>query len=683
MKTKIDCLLLVTLLAWLIAVGVQAAELPITPGPFQPTMESLTNYSCPEWFRDAKFGIWAHWGPQAVPMEGDWYARKMYQQGSPDYEDHLARYGHPSTNGWKDIIPLWKAERWEPEKLMALYKKAGARYFVSMGTHHDDFFLWNSRLHKWNAVNYGPQRDVVADWQKAAKKQGLPFGVSEHLGASFTWFQDSHKSDRTGPLAGVPYDGANSNYWDLYHFPAEPGDVAWYSKNPRWQQQWFNEIKELVDNYHPDLLYSDGGVPFGNEVGLSLIADLYNDSVQHNHATFMAFYNGLPPRLRDHYELERRSDKLTAVYNCKQPSNGRWVQDFERGVNGGINPYPWQTDTSIGDWFYNRHWKYQPLSWTVHMLVDIVSKNGNLLLNVVLRPDGSLDPEVETMLHQLADWTAVNGEAIYGTRPWLVFGEGLVLAKGGAFKENFQYTAKDIRFTTKGRTLYAIALGWPDDGKVVIKSLAGTDDSSVNKIKRVGLLGYEGKLKFTQTAEGLTVELPAQKLSDLTCSLKITGSNLKPVTPPVTAAVIHPDSKGDVFLSATNAELHGSQLQLETRGELPDIGYWDKGDEWVSWMAQISEVGTFNVSATVATPNAEAGFVVEAGGEIFGAQAPQTGSWDKFQTVDIGRFQIIQPGELVVKVRAKDKATWKALNLNSVKLTLTGPVLPAAVPLLH
>jgi len=519
MKIKIVRLFPVTLLAWFITVGIQAVELPITPGPFQPRMESLTNYSCPEWFRDAKFGIWAHWGPQAVPMEGDWYARKMYQQGSPDYQDHLARYGHPSTNGWKDIIPLWKAEKWEPEKLMALYKKAGARYFVSMGTHHDDFFLWNSRLHKWNAVNYGPHRDVVGVWQKAAKEQGLPFGVSEHLGASFTWFQDSHKSDRTGPLAGVPYDGANSNYWDLYHFPAEPGDTGWYSKNPRWQQQWFNEIKELVDNYHPDLLYSDGGVPFGNEVGLSLIADLYNDSIEHNHG------------------------KLTAVYTCKQSSGGRWVQDFERGVSGGINPRPWQTDTSIGDWFYNRHWKYQPLSWTVHMLVDIVSKNGNLLLNVVLRPDGSLDPEVETMLHQLADWTAINGEAIYGTRPWLVYGEGPTQAKGGAFKENFQYTARDIRFTTKGKTLYAIALGWPDDGKLTIKSLARTSDAGMNKIKRVELLGHKGKLQFEQTTEGLVVTLPAAKLSDLTCSLKITGSSLKPVTPPMTtlatASLLH------------------------------------------------------------------------------------------------------------------------------------------------
>ena len=321
-------------------------HLPIAPGPYIGTADSLTNYSYPEWFRDAKFGIWAHWGPQAVPMEGDWYARKMYQQGQSDYNNHLERWGHPSTNGWKDIIPLWKAENWDPEKLMELYKKAGARYFVSMGVHHDNFFLWNSKLHRWNAVQMGPHRDVVGEWQKAAKKNGLPFGVSEHLGASFTWFQDAHRSDKTGPLAGVPYDGANSNYWDLYHFPADPGDRGWYSKNPRWQQEWFNEIEELVDNYKPDLLYSDGGVPFGNEVGLSQIANFYNVNA--------AAHGG----------------KCQAVYTCKQPSGGRWVQDYERGVNGGISPYPWQTDTSIGDWFYNRHWKYQPLSWIVHMLVD-------------------------------------------------------------------------------------------------------------------------------------------------------------------------------------------------------------------------------------------------------------------------------------------------------------------------
>lgn len=643
-KQSVRCACLMASLA-LSQLQSPAVELGIVPGKFSGTMDSLTNYSCPEWFRDAKFGIWAHWGPQAVPMEGDWYARKMYQEGSPDYKDHLARYGHPSTNGWKDIIPLWKAEKWDPEKLMALYKKAGARYFVSMGTHHDNFFLWNSQLHKWNAANYGPHRDVVAEWQKAAKKNSLPFGVSEHLGASFTWFQDAHKADRTGPFAGVPYDGANSNYWDLYHFPAEPGDNQWYSKDPRWQQQWFNEIKELVDNYHPDLLYSDGGVAFGNEVGLSQIANFYNDNLQHNRG------------------------KLTAVYNCKQPSEGRWVQDYERGVNGGINPSPWQTDTSIGDWFYNRHWKYQPLSWTVHMLVDITSKNGNLLLNVVLRPDGSLDPEVETMLHQLADWTAVNGEAIYGTRPWLVYGEGPTQVKGGAFKENYAYSGKDIRFTTKGKNLYAIALGWPSENKFVIRSLAKTGDAGANQIKRVELLGYRGELKFNQTAEALTVELPAEKRSDLTCSLKIAGGNFTPVTPPSTVSLIRPDAKGNLVLSAKDAELHGSQLQLEEKGGLPDIGFWDKGDESVSWTAQVSRAGAFKLSATVATVNADAGFVIEVGGESISAQAPVTGSWEKFQAVDLGRIQINKPGDLVVKVRAKDPASWKAINLNAVQLT--------------
>ena len=638
---------------------VSALELPVTPGPFTGSRDSLTNYACPDWFRDAKFGIWAHWGPQSVPMEGDWYARKMYQQGTPDYNDHLARWGHPSTNGWKDIVPLWKAENWEPEKLIELYKKAGAKYFVSMGSHHDDFFLWNSKLHKWNAVQIGPHRDVVGEWQAAAKKNGLPFGVSEHLGASFSWFQDSHKSDKTGPLAGVPYDGANSNNWDLYHFPAAPDDhSSWYTQDPRWQKQWFNEIKELVDNYHPDLLYSDGPVPFGNEVGLSQIANLYNVSAA------------------DH------GGKTEAVYNCKENSGGRWVQDYERGVGGGISPYPWQTDTSIGDWFYNKHWKYQPLSWTVHMLVDIVSKNGNLLLNVVLRPDGTLEPEVETMLQQLADWTAVNGEAIYGTRPWLVFGEGAVKAKGGAFNENFTYSAKDIRFTTKGATLYAIALGWPDDNRITIRSLAKVEainpnhveraelirNASMNMIQRVELLGFPGELKFTQTTNGLTVELPDKKLGDLTCSLRITGSNLQPAPLAVTEAAITPDSKNRLIFSADDAALHGENLKLEEQGGKPDIGFWDNGNEWVSWSAQDVKPGKYEVNVVTATLFGDAKFVVEIGGQTITATPPASGGWGKFSTTALGTIEIKEAGNLVVKVRAADAATWKAINLNSVRL---------------
>jgi len=273
---------------------------------------------------------------------------------------------------------------------------------------------------------------------------------------------------------------------------------------------WFNEIKELVDNYHPDLLYTDGGVPFGNEVGRSLIAHLYNS------------------------DSGRHGGKTEVIYTCKQKSEGRWVEDLERGVMAGINPYPWQTDTSIGDWFYNRNWKFRPVSWTIHMLVDIVSKNGNLLLNVVQRPDGSLDPEVEQMLQQMATWIKVNGEAIYETRPWEVYGEGPVSTKGGHFKEDFAYSSKDIRFTTKGKTLYAIALGWPQNGELAIKSLARRGDAKANQIAKVELLGHKGNLKFTQTPEGLVVTLPAEKLSELTCTLKIEGTELHPVSVPQT-----------------------------------------------------------------------------------------------------------------------------------------------------
>jgi len=477
-------------------------KLPMAEGPFKATAESLAGYRCPDWFRDAKFGIWAHWGPQAVPMEGDWYARQMYESSSPKSKYHRENYGHPSVFGYKDIIPLWKAEKWDPERLMALYKRAGAKYFVSMGTHHDNFFLWNSKLHRWNSVNMGPKRDVVGEWQKAATAQGLRFGVSEHLGASFTWFQSSHGADKDGPQAGVPYDGANPQYQDLYHFPAEPGDTEWYSNNPRWQQQWYDEIKELVDNYHPDLLYSDGGVVFGNEVGLSMIAHLYNSNA--------ALHNG----------------RTEAVYNCKQASAGRWVEDLERGIMPKIDPHPWQTDTSIGDWYYNRHWKYQPVSWVIDMLVDNVSKNGNLLLNVVLRPDGSLDPEVEEMLEQLATWTAIHGEAIYGSRPWLVYGESTLKVKGGSFNESFKYNAREIRFTTKGATLYAIALGWPDDGKLLVRSLAKPVGAEVNRIAKVSLLGYDGEVEWKQTPDGLSVTLPEKKVSEFTTGLRISGSNL-------------------------------------------------------------------------------------------------------------------------------------------------------------
>jgi len=626
----------------------QAVDAAKAPGPFEPTYDSLKQYKCPEWFRDAKLGIWAHWGPQAVPMAGDWYARNMYIEGHRQYKDHLERYGHPSEHGYKDIIPLWKAEKWDPDRLMALYKKAGARYFVSMACHHDNFDLWKSKYHKWNAVAMGPKRDVVGDWQKAAKRQGLRFGVSEHMGASFTWFQTSRGADKTGPKAGVPYDGADPNYEDLYHWPAAEGDKDWYSKDPKWHQEWLTRLTDLVDNYHPDLVYTDGGVAFGNEVGRSLIAHLYNTGAK------------------------GPDGAVDVVYTCKQKSEGMWVEDLERGVMAGVRPDVWQTDTSIGDWYYNKDWKYRGADWVIHMLVDIVSKNGNLLINVVQRPDGSLDPEAEQVLGGMAGWMAVNAEAIYDTRPWLVHGEGPVRAKGGHFGEDFAFSAKDVRFTMKGDgTLYAFVMGWPADGKVLIRTLSKFPDVT-GKITGVALLGHKGKLEWTHTADGLAVQMPARKPCEYAVALKITGEDLRGFKPELAAPqvpAIKADASGHYTLGADDAELHGDGIKTEAQGGQPNIGFWDKAEDWASWKVSFAQAGVYGVTACCAAAGAESALAVEVAGQKVDAKVPATGAWDKFTDVDFGTIEVKKAGDEVVKVRPRDPQAWKPVNLRWIRLT--------------
>lgn len=464
------------------------------PDKFNTSDESLRQYQYPEWFRDAKFGIWAHWGPQAVPRQGDWYARNMYIQEGKEWETryynyHVKTYGHPSKFGYKDIIPLWKAERWDPEKLMALYKKVGAKYFVSMGTHHDNFFLWNSKLHKWNAVNMGPKKDVVGLWQQAAKKEGLRFGVSEHLGASYTWFQVARGADKTGPMAGVPYDGNDEKYADLYHKKTAPDDKEWLTKDPENQKDWLSKITELVDMYHPDLLYSDSELPFG-EIGRTMLTHFYNQ------------------------DMKKNGGKLDAVYTCKlRPSEGRWVQDVERGALDSISPFPWQTDTSIGDWYYRTGQKYMTGTEVIQMLVDIVSKNGNLLLNVVQTPEGDLEPDVLKILDEISKWTPVNGEAIYGTRPWKIYGEGPSTSKNqakgqfGGVKDVRPYESNDFRFTTKGETLYAFCMSKPT-GNIKIEALGGDTKLNSKSIASVELLGCKEKLSWKQSAKELLITKP-------------------------------------------------------------------------------------------------------------------------------------------------------------------------------
>jgi alpha-L-fucosidase len=504
----------VGLIAALPALAQGGRELPsgieVETGPFEGTRKSLGAYRIPEWFHDAKFGIWAHWGPQSAIEDGDWYARNMYQQGQPQYNYHVEHYGHPSKFGYKDTIPAWKAEKFDPAALMRLYKKAGAKYFMSMGVHHDNFDLWNSQHQRWNAVNMGPKIDIVGMWRKAAREEGLKFAVSEHLWITHNWFSTSHGSDLTGPLAGVPYDGADPRFADLYVDSDQVyrGDLPWMEDGiPEWwKRHWYMRIKDLVDQYQPDLLYSDGSLPF-EEYGLNLVAHHYNASAKRNGGQVEVVYTS--KRLQD-------------------AEQGIAVLDRERGVVDKIWPQPWQTDTCIGNWHYQRGAAYKTPKRVVDMLVDIVSRNGNLMLNFPLPASGMLDLEELNVLGGITDWMAVNGEAIYATRPWKIFGEGPgteASAQGGAFNENARkdLTADDVRFTTKGETLYAFVMGWPEY-QAVIRPLALKTALRVGTIRNVELIGFDGKVEWSQDEAGLKVVTPARKPCEHAVVFKVTGA---------------------------------------------------------------------------------------------------------------------------------------------------------------
>jgi alpha-L-fucosidase len=485
------------------------ADSPATlPGPFAGTRESLQAYRCPEWFRDAKFGIWAHWGPQSAAEYGDWYARNIYIEGCRQYRYHVQRYGHPSKFGYKDLIPTWKGDRFDPDHLVGLYRKAGARYFMSMGVHVDNFDLWNSKHTRWNSVGMGIKKNVVGLFGEAARKQGLKFGVSDHLWMAYKWMSVSRSSDRNGPLAGVPYDGVDPQYNDLY------GDcqkiyreLPWDEDNipDSWKQHWFERITDLIDQSTPDIIYCDGHIPFG-DWGLRLVAHYYNQSAR--------LHGG----------------KIEAVYTSKREEDSRvgtCVFDKERGVVDGIWPAPWQTCTCIGKWHYDREAKYKSPKRVVDMLVDIVSRNGNLLLNFPLPNSGMLDDEELKILSEITDWMAVNGPAIYGTRPWKIFGEGPGIVKPDP-KEKYNesnrkdFTEADVRFTTKGRSLYAFFMGWPDK-QVVLAPLAANRPYVAGRIRNVRLLGGPETLRWQHNDEGLTVQLPAEKPCRHAFALEIDG----------------------------------------------------------------------------------------------------------------------------------------------------------------
>lgn len=509
---------------------------PVAAGKFEPTWESLKQYQVPEWFRDAKFGIWAHWGPQCEPEDGDWYARQMYIQGSGQNKFHVAHYGPPSQFGFKDVIHEWKAENWDPEKLMKLYKRTGAQYFFALANHHDNFDNWDSKYQPWNSVNVGPQKDLIGGWAKAARENGLRFGVSVHAAHAWSWYEPAQGADKAGPLAGVPYDGKLTKadgkglWWDgldpqdLYaqnHTPGKKLEWNWDASkgssipDAAYCQKFYNRTVDLINKYHPDLIYfDDTALPLWpvSDAGLKIAADFYNTNIK-LHGT------------NDDGVL------FGKILDADQQQCMAW--DIERGVSPTILPHPWQTDTCIGGWHYDRvlyeRNGYKSAKTVIQMLADIVSKNGNLLLNIPVRGDGTIDEKELKIVQGIADWMDVNKESIFGTRPWKVFGEGP--ASGGAalkaqgFNEGKgkPFTAADVRFTQTQdcKTLYAIVLGAPTNG-VSITSLGKSAKLLDTKISKIQLLGSKEKIKWQQTDGALIIKVPKKIDGDIAIVFKIT-----------------------------------------------------------------------------------------------------------------------------------------------------------------
>ena len=471
-------------------------------GPYRVDWESLQKYDVPEWYKDAKFGIFIHWGVYSVPAFGnEWYPRNMYQAGSPEYKHHLAAYGPQDKFGYKDFIPMFKAEHFDPVAWAELFKKAGAKYVVPVAEHHDGFAMYDSGLSDWTVAKMGPHRDTTGELAKAVRAEGLHFGISSHRVEHnfFLGVGRAIPSDINDPQYAAFYGPAHNWLSNKWGTPLD-GDFTYVSS--AWADDWLARGAELVEKYHPDIVYFDWWIG--------------QASIRPNLTRFAAFYYNSSLKYGDHVGVINYKDYAMQEHAA--------VLDLERGQLGDIRPLYWQTDTSVSNksWGYIKDDTFKSPEFVIHQLIDIVSKNGNLLMNIGPRSDGTIPGEVQRVLLDVGGWLNVNGEAIYGTRSWRIYGEGPTKVAAGSFHDTDTetYTPEDFRFTSKGDALYAIGLAWPANGEAVIHSLARTVGSE--PVQSVALLGSDAKPQFEQRPDGLHVQLPGQAPAKFAYALRVT-----------------------------------------------------------------------------------------------------------------------------------------------------------------
>jgi len=475
---------------------------------YQPTWNSLRTHHTPQWFLDAKFGIYTHWGIYAVPARGPnatWYPFNMYREGEPQYEYHVKTYGHPSEFGYKDFIPMFTAEKFEPDEWAELFQRAGAQFAGPVGEHHDGFCMWDTQYSEWSAAKMGPKRDVVGELEKAIRKQGMRFMVALHHAANW-WFFPHWRQEFD--VSDPRYAGL---YGELHNLDRDPGEgveeterfFAQDKPSKAFLDQWKGKTLEVIDTYQPDMLWFDFGlVGMQEDYRREMLAHYYNRAIEWGKEVLVTYkWHNLPP--------------------------GAGVVDLELGRHDTLTYHEWLTDTTVDNghgWGYLKETEYKSTKTLVHYLIDNVSKNGHLLLNVGPKPNGEIPAEAKGLLVGIGEWLDVNGEAIYGTTPWMTYGEGPTeMPKAGYFMEDeeVQYTAQDIRFTAKDDALYAICLGWPGE-RLVIETLKHAYES---EIKSIRLLGDDSELDWSLTPEGLSITMPPEKPCDHAFALKIARGN--------------------------------------------------------------------------------------------------------------------------------------------------------------
>ena len=515
-------------------------NIPIAFGPFEPTWESIEkNYPGePAWLREAKFGIWVHFGPQAAGESGDWYARKLYVEGTTAYKNHLKKYGHPSESGYKEVLRDWNPSKLDPATLTKIYQAAGARFLMIQGVHHDNYDMWNSKYQPWNSVNIGPKRDLLGEWAKACRANGMHYGVTFHHEYTWWWWQTAFESDKEGAKKGVPYDGnltladGKGKWWEGYDprllyginlreykgvtaaaysgwSPPPAGIFTNHLDYAKWYAtKWALRMMDVVQHYDPDFIYTDGTVqgPFtGDGTGTGLKADAMQTVIAD-------YYNRT---------LKNRGAVNTfSIVKFREKTNGT-VNTEEFGVPADIKTnQPWIAEAPVGDWFYAPGFTYDS-GMMIRYIIEAIARDGNAALCISILPDGSLDEGSMKMLKEVGVWMKRNGEAVYGSHAWTIPGEGeqingkLKMLPGGSLTRRhaeFKFDAQDMRFTIgKNGAFYAFCMNVPAPGtQLKIKSLGANAKYFSKPIKDVKLLGYNGKLHWKLEADGLTITCPTK-----------------------------------------------------------------------------------------------------------------------------------------------------------------------------